>query len=149
MLIMFRGQRKENAQWVYGGFHRHQKITPPLIGPPLDEEEAYVSLIVQSGFSDWNLPKPLIAYEVKPETVGQFTGFYATKAYREEIYVGHLVRLTDDHGEKIGAIVFHEGMFAYTSDGVQAQPLGRAHDFEVLGNVVDHPDWLAKIAAFR
>lgn len=39
--------------------------------------------------------------------------------------------------------------FAYTSDGVQAQPLGRAHDFEVLGNVVDHPDWLAKIAAFR
>ena len=74
--IKFRGKRKDNGEWVYGGFHKHQKKTPSPITPNGEkpEEIEYVYLIIESGFSDWNLPKPILAHEVIPETVSQFTG---------------------------------------------------------------------------
>ncbi len=96
--IKFRGKRIDNGEWVYGGFHKHQLKTPSPIIPKSEkpEEIEYAYLIIESGFSDWNLPKPLLAHEVMPETVGQFTGLYdsqRTEEYPEgqPIYEGDIL----------------------------------------------------------
>lgn len=71
--IKFRGKRVDNGEWVYGSYYQHQ---PPLVGlVPKDyvpaEPEHY---IIQSGFADWNLPRPIDCIKVDVSTVGQFGG---------------------------------------------------------------------------
>ena len=139
--IKFRGKRLSNGEWVYGGFHKHQKITPcPVIfdGPPPPEIE-YDYLIIQSGFSDWNMDRPINAITVDPETIGQFTGLRDENG--QEIFEGDIVRDIDT--SKVFEIMYRGHMFLryerkpmymfYTLDG---------DCLEVIGNIHDNPDLL-------
>ena len=70
MEYKFRGKKKPNKPWFYGGFHKHETYTlSPVYAkgeePPKSECEY---LIIESGFSDWNLPKPLQAHTVNPDS---------------------------------------------------------------------------------
>jgi hypothetical protein len=68
--------KNQNGDWVFGAFLAHQKITPCPIylhGTPKPESEIQY-LMLNSGFSDWNLPKPILTMEVDPQTLCRFTG---------------------------------------------------------------------------
>lgn len=70
--ILFRG-KTEQGEWVYGGFHKHINRTPCAIGDRIKESDIDY-LILISGFSDWNMPKPIEPIKVIPSTIGQYTG---------------------------------------------------------------------------
>ena len=72
-IILFRGKRVDNGEWVYGSYYRHiaRQICP--VGDKLEDCDIK-HLMIQSGFADWDMSRPLQATEVIPKTVGQFTG---------------------------------------------------------------------------
>lgn len=57
--ILFRGKRKDNNEWVYGGVYVQKK----------DEVKDYAVYIIGGSLNDVGC-----AYEVDPESVGQYTG---------------------------------------------------------------------------
>jgi len=91
--IIFRGKRIDTGEWVYGGFHKHQKYTPSPIIPKGEEpkEPECACLVIESGFSDWNMPKPILGHEVDPATVGQFAG----EIQGQQVYEGDVIEFID------------------------------------------------------
>lgn len=80
--ILFKAKRKDNGEWVEGYYIYHIKRTICPFGDSVKpEDEQHV--IMQDGFSDWNMPRDTVVYEIDPDTLCQFTG------------------LTDKNGEKI------------------------------------------------
>lgn len=72
--ILFRGKAVDGSGWVYGAYLKHLIHTKnPLAGRPYEDSD-YQHIILNSGFSDWNMPKPIDMHEVDPATVSQFTG---------------------------------------------------------------------------
>jgi len=85
----FRAKAQSSGTWVYGGFYAHTLRTLCPMGDSLEPEDT-VALILMSGFSDWNLPRPLNAVPVIAETVGQRTGCKDIEG--REIYQGDRVK---------------------------------------------------------
>ena len=134
--IKFRGKRVDNGEWVYGGYHKHiaRQICP--IGDKLNDSDIK-HLIVQSGFADWNMPKPLQAVEVIPETVGQFTGLHDKNGV--EIYEGDRLKRIGDDGDEIFIIEWNEQSGGFNLNYIY---FGEIYDLEelwpdsqVIGNI--------------
>ena len=80
--ILFKAKRKDNGEWVEGYYIYHIRRTICPIGDSVKpEDEQHV--IMQDDFSDWNMPRGTLVYEIDPGTLCQFTG------------------LTDKNGQKI------------------------------------------------
>ena len=80
--ILFKAKRKNNGEWVEGYYIYHIKRTICPLGDSVKpEDEQHV--IMQDGFSDWNMPRNTVVYEINPDTLCQYTG------------------LIDKHGRKI------------------------------------------------
>jgi len=136
--IKFRGKRTATGEWVYGGYHKHQVITPAPIIPKGEKRKPieYQYLILQSGFSDWNMPKPIDAVEVDPETVGQYIGLQDPKRNDASVYVGDIynwlgiiraITVDDTHGYR----------FMFGKDQICRNHITEG---EYLGNIYEHPD---------
>jgi len=100
--ILFRGKRIDNGEWVYGSFCQHENRTLCAIGDSLKPEDTDY-LILKSGFSDWNMPKPLEAYPVITSTVGQFTGLLDRNGKR--IFEGDKIYIEEYNEKRTGIIV--------------------------------------------
>lgn len=140
--ILFRGKRKTNSEWVYGGFCYENNNGEPLICPQYD-----------------------FSVEVIPETIGQFIGLLDKNGTK--IFEGDIIKFCkyafDYEEEKdwdieIGHIKYENGCFViddiYSSDGYNELSCVYAEIsycdgeyykdciFEVIGNIYDNPELL-------
>lgn len=138
--IKFRGKKIDTQQWVYGGFHLHEKVQ--LCGLSLTKEDAEknkVHLIVSDKMADWNMPKDIEAHTIIPDTIGQFTGVVDKNG--KEIYEDDILT----QGEKNYMVSFRNGGFWIINHyGTAAYQLCKGEidefEFEVIGNIHDNPD---------
>lgn len=126
-VIEFRAKSLMDNQWVYGGYFKHLKRTPCPIGDFVKEED-YEHLILRSGFSDWNMLKPVECIAVQEKTVGQFIGL--KDKYGKKIYEGDIVDF------KYGTGVVKYDMCAFRIDGFWRLE-NVLHSVEVIGNIHD------------
>ena len=141
--ILFRAKRIDNGEWVEGYYIYHIKRTICPIGDSVKpEDEQHV--IMQDGFSDWNMPRNTVVFDIDPETVCQYTGL--TDKNGKRIWENDIVRIENSMDEGIGNIEFYGGMWYV--DGEPSNSLydiveyDDAAEVEVIGNIFDTPELL-------
>ena len=138
--ILFRGKWKDNGEWVEGFLFEEK---PPLQCFGSTEKSKYY--ILNSGFADWNMPRPTTGIEVIPETIGQFTGL--TDKNGVKIFEGDILR----RGEGISFVVWCLDSWRFNSwmpgsmDLYNSVDKTRGENYEVaevVGNIYDNPELL-------
>lgn len=128
--IKFRGIQKGLKRFVYGSYFEHRTRTLAPMGFDEHSLDEIQHVIIQDGFSDWNMPRDMIAIEVDPATVGQFTGLLDKNS--KEIYEGDIV----DCDEELGKVHFDDGSFWIAFDGwTNTMNEFYSRELEVIGNI--------------
>ena len=146
--IKFRAKGILDDIWYYGVYFEHMKKIPCPIDNTF-EEDNMVHLIVNSGFSDWDMPVPILITSVKPDTAGQYIGI--NDKNNKEIYEGDIVACVSNGNKTLRQIVFDltELDFKATNGkenyGNNFDYIKCCEEIEVVGNVYDNPELLEKI----
>ncbi|TYV68007.1 hypothetical protein FZ081_11780 [Listeria monocytogenes] len=119
--IEFRGQNI-NGHWAHGNL--------AIIKEKLDRAEigAYISNSAGAPF----------AYQVRPETIGQYTGLKDKNG--KKIFERDLC--WDEHNECYGVVKFEEGKFLYVWENIAEDLQEVADGIEICGNIHENPDLL-------
>ena len=145
--ILFKAKRLDNGEWVEGYYIYHIKRTICPFGDSVKpEDEQHV--IMQDGFSDWNMPRNTVVYEIDPDTLCQYTGLTDKKG--KKIWENDIC----DRKEKYPEIVaYNKGdwqldySYAFGKEmHSNACNLGfyacERNCVEVIGNIFDNADLL-------
>ncbi|TYV56552.1 YopX family protein [Listeria monocytogenes] len=119
--IEFRGQ-KINGHWAHGNL--------AIIKQKLDRAEigAYIS----------NSDGAPFAYQVRPETIGQYTGLKDKNG--KKIFEWDMG--WDEHNECYGVVKFEEGKFLYVWENIAEDLWEVADCIEICGNIHENPELL-------
>lgn len=133
--IEFRG-KNINGAWVFGSYEKPMKYgCHKIISHNHDGTYSY-------------------AYDVKPATVGQFTGLFDEDG--REIYEGDIIKIVEEFDDeniytRNGVVCFAEGIFELQDkNGKHFAYLGWMQNddaitkLEVVGNIHDSPELLEK-----
>lgn len=142
--ILFKGKRKDNGEWVEGHLLWYEDGRARIIPRHTD---------IFCYENDENTIQT-IAYEVIPETVGQYTGL--TDKNGKKIFEGDIVHLyAGEHSisrykgiDYNALVIFRDGGFC-AIDGTEEDYALRRYNFvsqnlycEVIGNIHDNPELL-------
>ena len=143
--IKFRGKRKDNGEWAYGGLLAFENMSLIVSGSVLishDSTKPYSYLA--SDFWDEVIP------ETVPETVGQYTGLKDCKRTEEypegqEIYEGDIVEGYKPcrNSFRSGTITYRPMMFEIVCCGGR-EKIKRLHSMTVVGNIHSNPELMEK-----
>jgi uncharacterized phage protein (TIGR01671 family) len=125
--IEFRGKRKNGGEWVYG-FYRSYIYRK--------KEHAWLETIDRT-------------WEIKPETVGQYTGLKDSNGVKifEGDIVKTTVKVTGGRAETVVSVFFSELCAAFEiKGGILCQPesMYKSRKYEVIGNIHDNPELLSR-----
>jgi uncharacterized phage protein (TIGR01671 family) len=148
--IKFRGKRVDNGEWVYGSFC----LTTHYAGKPIQKPV----IIAQSELCNCCLwkpdseDKPVKAYEVDPNTVGQYTGLKdknGKEIYESDIVTANWYDYEEPSHTLTGEVIYAEGWLAFAIWDEQNKTMSEINgngyyswDIEVIGNIHDNPDLL-------
>lgn len=132
--LLFRGKRVDNGEWVYGDF-MHGNERKSL------RDSIWVYDSETQSFND---------YEIKPETVGQYTGLNDKNGTK--IFEGDILseKPPMNNVSYIGYVAYDEGISAWkfmilnghTYNGVILGSYSKS--YKVIGNVHDNPELLGE-----
>lgn len=165
--ILFKAKRIDNGEWVEGHYIYHIKRTICPLGDSVKpEDEQHV--IMQDGFSDWNMPRGTVVYEIDPDTLCQYTGLAdenGKKIWENDILRGHgndddLAKVVfgefdvidvETH-EKVDRVIGWHTKVIETDVLSKCEPFClpmpltdfyiKRSEFEVYGNIFDNPELL-------
>lgn len=99
--ILFKAKRLKDDKWVEGYYIYHIKRTPCVFNDCVKpEDEQHV--IMCDGFSDWNMPRDTVHYNIHPNTLCQYTGM--TDKYGAKIWENDIVEAYSEGTKAIGRI---------------------------------------------
>lgn len=142
--ILFKAKRKDNGEWIEGYYIYHIRRTICPFGDSVKpEDEQHV--IMQDGFSDWNMPRDTVFFNIDPKTLCQYTGLKDKNGNR--IWENDIVRIENSMDEGIGNVEFYGSMWY-----VDGEPNNNLYDIveyddgevEVIGNIFDNPKLLGR-----
>lgn len=132
--ILFRGKRIDNGEWITGHLLRYEDGRA-RINPSHTDIFCYEAdrSTIQT-----------VAYEVDPETVGQFTG-RADDNNGKKIFEGDVIKEVDAEGIfcDCGVVCWND-LFSAWHLGKMTTLFGSPHvaRYEVIGNIHDNPELL-------
>lgn len=135
--ILFKAKRIDNGEWVEGYYIYHIKRTLSPVGDwirPSDEQH----VIMKDGFSDWNMPRDTVHYDIDPNTLCEFTGLKDKNGRR--IWEGDIVLMPKyGKGKHKAVVYFMNGKFAVDGSNYGFKDLA-PRGYEVIGNIYDNPE---------
>lgn len=133
--FLFRGKRKDNGEWVYGGIF-YQKS---------DEVKDKAVYIICGSLNDVGC-----AYEVIPETIGQCTGLKDKNG--KLIFEGDIVKFINDAGKRfLYVAVWNTSLLSWEVQEISHYVKNDYYGFdelceygntELIGNIHDNPELL-------
>lgn len=121
--IEFRGKRFDNGQWAYGNLIIDDSGNSEIIDYENNRE---------------------IRYDVRGETIGQFTGKYDKN--QRKVYEGDIILQQGYNGRKEKMVVrFDNGAFIvgyHSGSSTRKKPMLISDKCEVIGNIHDNPELL-------
>ena len=141
--LIFRGQRCDNGEWVYGYL---VKKHDPLLGI------AYSFILVQEMDHSCITGEPTILrsemtwFKVDPKSVGEFTGLTDKNGTR--IFEGDIVEFrTRTSSFKPLYVQYHKETAQFVASirsGVRSYPMDATWEYEVIGNIHDNPELIGE-----